>query len=147
MTPNYHGVEFRVLRRLLLNNYAFLSCIAAASRQPSISSRLVSISMFICFIAMALLVSIWILCIRFWASILCRSTQKEPSANLMIASAIYVAFPMSARLREFSFSSTPSFMHEAVLGETIFSEATVVEILKKCSPLMHPVDHSFANYF
>jgi hypothetical protein len=58
MTPNYHGVELRALWRLLLNTSAILSVIAAASRRASISSRLVSISMSICFIAMALLVSI-----------------------------------------------------------------------------------------
>jgi hypothetical protein len=52
---------------------------------------------------------------------LCHSTWKEPLANLVIASAIYVTFPVSARLREFGFPSTLGFMHEAVLGETIFS--------------------------
>ena len=79
---------------------------------------------------MILLVSIWKLCICFWTSILCRYTWKEPSADLVIVSAIYAAFPVSARLQKFGLPSTPGFIHEAVLGETIFSEATVVGILK-----------------
>ena len=51
----------------------------------------------------------------------------------MIASPIYIALSVSARLREFGFSSTPEFMHEAVLEETIFSEATVVGVLREYS--------------
>ena len=94
MAPNYHDVELRAPWRLLLNNSTIMSCITTSSRQTSISSRLVSIFMSICFIAMILLVSIWILYIRSWASILCRSTWKDPSTNLMIVSAIYVAFPV-----------------------------------------------------